>query len=1112
MSNYNLGELSDEELQTLAKCSDPNLFLYPIQRNNRRYMQYTSLLGNLNKKSPLVQKNLPGIAVKLFRKYDQNFLKAMDVSAKCLVEEFEEFMTQALGHEVTQKELKDFSSRDLINAIEKYIEGHQLNIDLLWLQFKLYGVLISDDKKEEVVAYMKKRHEGTEKRNTTNTYNNSKMPAKIENQIKTSDEVEKVVVEKTSKKTAKEKAEENKERKRVEKEKTKVECVAEKEELQTKAAEGKTIKELRNVMNNVGINNVEESSVGLYVGRINIKSNYYNFTPIGEIVGKRYSILKEGEIDRLLPASQFRNINLFYNIWDEKHVKFMEDHFYEGQYVLFEFSVDELQENKDSSGHLNPTGYKVAGVDFTQKGKIRFLSDDGFYTLKHMDVLLDDLETHKVVKLLYDHIVEGEKILINLKNNFYAGPYEIKYNAPGAYYYIRPFVVENKYIIKGVRPEDCIREVIEEEFRGRIDYESIVVYHIKPEVESVCRDVITDKALLESFIDSVKNSDESWNDAGKVDAVIQNYKDSVLSANDLPEIIKSGRIERLRAILSSQEKQNEMISSITDIVCEQIINNGDDDRIGMLVNELVRKHPELIENFQSLRMLRDRVEEAEQELKQLEMKKEDIRKEAQAIKEAAIYQSVVQEKSEELQKITEKLEVAYEAVNLQEKVDTLKKEVDYYARRKDHLDRDTKDLEGSFLDLVNRYSSRIADITFDGFMSSKMLQSAANWEEEEKIKNLNELIVKVNEVSSKEWTSEQLIDYLVQTVQIARPQYDRNAILNLFICTMQGFLTVFSGAPGCGKTSICNILAKVLGLSVFDRIIENNGTVGSVNRYIPVSVERGWTSKRDLIGYYNPLTKAFEESNREVFEGLQGLNIESRKGLNRFPFIILLDEANLSSMEYYWADFMNICDDLTDNHTINLGNNNIFTVPETLHFLATINNDPTTETLSPRLIDRAWIITLPKSSVIEYGKEIPEEKIEIIPWEILKNTFNVSSEENFGLPIDIQRIYEDVRKHLHKANIIISYRVDRAVKSYILVASKIMCDDEFGNSAKIVALDYAISQKILPKIIGNGEEYAEWLKEFKNLCTTHGMLKSAQILEEVIVNGIRQMKYFQFFY
>ena len=79
--------------------------------------------------------------------------------------------------------------------------------------------------------------------------------------------------------------------------------------------------------------------------------------------------------------------------------------------------------------------------------------------------------------------------------------------------------------------------------------------------------------------------------------------------------------------------------------------------------------------------------------------------------------------------------------------------------------------------------------------------------------------------------------------------------------------------------------------------------------------------------------------------------VNGRKG--EYGFIILLDEANLSPMEYYWSDFMNICDDLGPQSTVNLGENYVFGIPETLHFVATINNDHTTETLSPRLIDRA---------------------------------------------------------------------------------------------------------------------------------------------------------------
>ena len=40
---------------------------------------------------------------------------------------------------------------------------------------------------------------------------------------------------------------------------------------------------------------------------------------------------------------------------------------------------------------------------------------------------------------------------------------------------------------------------------------------------------------------------------------------------------------------------------------------------------------------------------------------------------------------------------------------------------------------------------------------------------------------------------------------------------------------------------------------------------------------------------------------------------------SRFPYIILLDEANLSPIEYYWADFMRAADSNENNVFINIG-------------------------------------------------------------------------------------------------------------------------------------------------------------------------------------------------
>lgn len=74
-----------------------------------------------------------------------------------------------------------------------------------------------------------------------------------------------------------------------------------------------------------------------------------------------------------------------------------------------------------------------------------------------------------------------------------------------------------------------------------------------------------------------------------------------------------------------------------------------------------------------------------------------------------------------------------------------------------------------------------------------------------------------------------------------------------------------------------------------------------------------------------------------------------------------------------------------------------------------------------------------------------------------------------------------------------------------------MEEDEYSNSPDIIALDYAIAQKMLPKISGSGENFEIWLKQLKDFCTTNNLLDSSDILTRIMDRGNRQMKYYQFF-
>lgn len=117
----------------------------------------------------------------------------------------------------------------------------------------------------------------------------------------------------------------------------------------------------------------------------------------------------------------------------------------------------------------------------------------------------------------------------------------------------------------------------------------------------------------------------------------------------------------------------------------------------------------------------------------------------------------------------------------------------------------------------------------------------------------------------------------------------------------------------------------------------------------------------------------------------------------------------------------------------------------------------------------------------------------------------------YMLPPEIQKIYDAVILKLKEEYIFVSPRIDKAIKCYWVVASKWFETDETKTEPEIVALDYAISQRILPKIIGNGELFRKWLEDLKSLCSNNGLNISAKILKDIINKGDRKMKYYEFF-
>lgn len=878
--------------------------------------------------------------------------------------------------------------------------------------------------------------------------------------------------------------------------------------------------------------------MGIYIGIIEKKGYdptvFFNFKPIAEIQSTQVIQLTAQEQEALLPESEKRNICFTYswNVDDER--RRMDANFSEKSLVLFEFTLEDLQPNFKANGDRNQTGYKVSAMEMLDEGKIRPVGNFGVYFAVRKNEVVSDFTNDTIVEIESPCVLAGNQVFIEM-DDFWAGPYEVGYREYTSSYYVKPQIKEHKYTVSGYSSNQIKQYSLSysEGYWGAPETQWLVLCP-KQDATPEQLDVISDSVLVESFKDSIE-SGITANGLVKIDdvpALLKHYEESEIMGAILTDETRRSRLNRLVNIMSSEEDVDDTLRTITDFICDLLVKYQDSPNVDEWLQALVEKHPQLLDQLQSSQAISKHITELEDKLETLTTQRGELEKEIEETRQRAVSidQQAIEakkqemlEREEEYEALSARIEASKKLLgvvgdidDLQKKYENLSKEVDYLGIHKSHLTSETNSLELQFQQLISRPHEKMVELAFDGFMASKMLRAAAEWENEQTNNQYVELTDKVASIPTPNKTPEELIEYLCRVIQIRRPNYSKNAIINIAICLTQGFLTVFSGEPGCGKTSICNIFGEALGLNKIADMIECPAdSKEMVGRYVAVSVERGWTSKRDFVGYYNPLSKTFDKSNRRIYDALHQLDTEKRAGILKLPYIILLDEANLSPMEYYWSDFMNICDDLGPHSKVNLGEDYVFGVPETLHFVATINNDHTTETLSPRLIDRAWIITLPQLNLRDYssfGNEsnIPTEEVEVISWKSLRDAFTPVKDECFFTP-ELQKCYESIVAKLREKKFTVSPRIDIAIKRYWAIASKYFEMDDTKTAAPTIALDYAIAQRILPKIGGNGEEFEKWLKEFSSLCSSNGLNTSAAIVKDIIERGNQQMKYYQFF-
>lgn len=635
-------------------------------------------------------------------------------------------------------------------------------------------------------------------------------------------------------------------------------------------------------------------------------------------------------------------------------------------------------------------------------------------------------------------------------------------------------------------------------------------------------DVIPNEVLL-GELGRFYDVSKATTDTTRGDALDALTKNSVLFGSNRPSDVTEEQLKEIQ-----QNRRNKAEKELIDLsnlytekrnVLKQLIDSSDVDSDSELKSSLSRRM-RLSEEW------RNREIEFEEKDKQIQELKEQLSKTRSELETKGTYDSKetaqliesyeqkkkaleleIEEKQKRKQEISEYISENENIKEAGRNLDVLKymygqheKKVSELEKKVSELKDSKRNLEQEINEAIKNFKKNIyaekANFAFSPLVSQAMFDAAGSLQKEEQQSSFSSSknTCKTIESSIVKKSKEELILYLTDNIKEFR-EYGFNDIVNMFICISQNFLTVFAGDPGTGKTSICEILANSLGLNLFKER-------DSLNRYVPVSVERGWSSKRDLIGYFNPLTKTYDKSNGKIYEGLKTLDAEGTESL--FPFLILLDEANLSPIEYYWSEFMRVADQDGRDVFINIGEEQDILIPQTLRFLATINNDQTTVQLSPRLLDRAWVIKLPEIKM-DYS-ETPDSKKyfkDIITWKELSDAFIDNKQES----IQLEEVLNNVYQLFDDINLTVSPRVKNSIRKYLLVAQNIM-ENEDDSKKYEKAIDYVIVQKLLPKI--NGRISDKKLTELRNICNSNHFYLAEEAVSSLLQQLEENMGFCQF--
>lgn len=315
--------------------------------------------------------------------------------------------------------------------------------------------------------------------------------------------------------------------------------------------------------------------------------------------------------------------------------------------------------------------------------------------------------------------------------------------------------------------------------------------------------------------------------------------------------------------------------------------------------------------------------------------------------------------------------------------------------------------------------------------------------------------------------------YLLKSGYFFDPKIVENFLLSLKVKPF----VILTGNSGTGKTKLAQLFARYKSIQY---------------RIVPVGAN--WTENRHLLGFYNIITKDYQET-----AALDLIKEASKSPEN--PHFLVLDEMNLSHVERYFADFLSSMESdepipLHSNRDENVPNE--LKIPDNLLVVGTVNVDETTYMFSPKVLDRANTIEFSTCPAEDYMLnnhkaynppnteyiEDPLSNSDIRNCRISKlkeELENVTIDGEIPLWDTMASEITEFQKVLKKAGFDFGFRVIDEILRFMYVAWVYENRPETWDNW-MRYFDAQIKQKMLPKLHGSQRVLEDVLRELLELC------------------------------